>query len=266
MHYLFDKWPELSLKIKDHHICIFLDYDGVLAPIADTPNQAVLPKITKCILKKLSCKPNFTVAIISGRSIKNIIDMVKIKKNLVYAGNHGLEFGNSQTTFEIPLALQYKSEFKQLKKELISGLANIKGVLIEDKKISFSVHYCLANKIDIPRIKSIFKNVITSLKMQDKIIVFTDKKTLEITPNILWNKGKIVLLMLTLIRSLIKHENITPIYIGDGLTDENAFRALKKHGITIYVGDSKRTQADYYIKNTHEVRDLLEKLLVLKAS
>lgn len=263
MQDLLVKWPELSLKIKNNYICIFLDYDGVLAPIAATPCQAILPKKTKCILKQLISKSNLTLAIISGRSIKNIVGMVKIK-NIIYAGNHGLEFGNSQTTFEVPVSLQYKIEFKQLKKELIDRFAKIKGVLIEDKNTSLSLHYRLASKTDVPTIKSIFKCVITNFKMQDKIRIFEDKKTLEITPNVSWNKGKIVLLILTLLRSLFKHKNIMPIYIGDGLTDEDAFRVLKKRGITIFVGNSKRTQANYYVRNTCEVRELLEKILALK--
>lgn len=262
MQNLLAKWSELSIKIKNHYICVFLDYDGVLTPITNTPCQAVLPKKIKCILKQLARKSNLMLAIISGRSIKNIMDMVKIK-NIIYAGNHGLEFGDSQTTFELPLSLQYKTGLKQLKSELTNRLTKIKGALIEDKKTSLSLHYRLANKADIPAIKSVFKSTITCVKMEDQIKTFSDKKTLEITPNISWNKGKIVLLILTLLHSLLKHKNIMPIYIGDSLTDEDAFRVLKKYGITVLVGSSKRTQADYYVRNTCEVKELLEKILEL---
>ena len=265
MQYLFAKWPELSLKIKNHHVCVFLDYDGVLAPITNIPCQAVIPKETKHILRRLVDKSNLTLAIVSGRSIKNIKGMVKIK-NIIYAGNHGLEVGDLQTSCEIPVSLRYKTELKRVKKELINKLAKIKGVLIEDKEFSLSLHYRLVNKAYVPTIKSIFKRAIAKLKMQDKIKIFTDKKTLEITPNILWNKGSIVSLILILLRSFFKRKKIMPIYIGDGLTDNDAFRALKKHGITIFVGASRRAQADYYLKNTLEVRELLKEILVLKTN
>src|SRR4030067_3212226 len=135
MQYLFVKWPEFSLKIKNHHVCIFLDYDGVLAPITDIPCQVVIPKETKHILRRLVDKSNLTLAIVSGRSIKNIKGMVKIK-NIIYAGNHGLEVGDLQTSCEIPVSLRYKTKLERVKKELIGRHGKVKGVLIEDKEFS----------------------------------------------------------------------------------------------------------------------------------
>ena len=53
-----------------------------------------------------------------------------------------------------------------------------------------------------------------------------------------------------------------PIYIGDDITDTDAFRALKGKGISIFVGKpEKDIKADYYLKDTKDVEKFLEKLL-----
>jgi len=57
---------------------------------------------------------------------------------------------------------------------------------------------------------------------------------------------------------------VLPIYIGDDLTDEDAFRAVGHAGITIFVGKPKPSRARYYLKNTAEVGELLTRILKLQ--
>src|SRR3989304_3256421 len=51
-----------------------------------------------------------------------------------------------------------------------------------------------------------------------------------------------------------------PIYVGDDQTDETAFKSLRKKGITIRVGKSKKTFADYYLKGYWEISRLLQQV------
>jgi trehalose-6-phosphatase len=51
-----------------------------------------------------------------------------------------------------------------------------------------------------------------------------------------------------------------PIYIGDDQTDETAFKALNGSGVTIRVGKSKKTAANYYLKGHWEVLRLLKEI------
>lgn len=50
-----------------------------------------------------------------------------------------------------------------------------------------------------------------------------------------------------------------PIYVGDDLTDEPAFQALRG-GITVRVGLFSRTHAKFQLKDPEEVRMFLERL------
>ena len=59
-------------------VALLLDYDGTLAPIAPHPDLAILPVETKNVLQRLSNMSDVYIAIISGRNVNNVMDMVNI--------------------------------------------------------------------------------------------------------------------------------------------------------------------------------------------
>jgi trehalose-phosphatase len=61
-------------------------------------------------------------------------------------------------------------------------------------------------------------------------------------------------------------KNILSIYIGDDITDEDAFRALKNKGITVFVGRSKTSCARYRLSGTDKVHAFLKRIVSLKSS
>src|SRR3989344_3796996 len=83
------------------------------------------------------------------------------------------------------------------------------------------------------------------------------KRTLEVRPETKEDKGTASLLIL---KKFGNPKQV--IYIGDGKTDEDAFRALPK-GITIRVGKSKHSVAEYYVNSTKEVKKFLVWLLYI---
>lgn len=262
MQYLFTQWPKLKRKLQGKLVCIFLDYDGTLTQITKTPQQAVLSKEVKRTLKLLAQNPRCILIVISGRALNNLKKIIRIK-NIIYVGNHGLEFGDLRTAFSVPISLKHKTILKQIKNELIEKLANIKGILIEDKNFSLCLHYRSVSKKNIPITKSIFKHVVATYQAQHKLRILTGKKVLEIAPDVLWDKGKFASLFLNLLQAILKHDQIVPLYIGDDITDEYAFSTLKNQGITIFVGKPKRTQARYHLKNIREVKTLLKSIITI---
>ncbi len=71
-------------------LSLLLDYDGTLSPIASHPDLAVMPTETRKVLERLANHPDVFIAVISGRSVTNVKEMVGID-GITYAGNHGLE-------------------------------------------------------------------------------------------------------------------------------------------------------------------------------
>ena len=70
-------------------IFLFLDYDGTLTPIRRTPGEATLAAATQQLLRRLSALSDVTVAIVTGRSMRDIRRLVPLD-TLVFAANHGL--------------------------------------------------------------------------------------------------------------------------------------------------------------------------------
>jgi trehalose-phosphatase len=228
---------------------LFLDYDGTLTPIVSKPSLAKLTKSQKTFLKKLSKARHLMVAIVSGRKLSELRKLVGVS-GFYYAGNHGFEISGPKTKLTHPKALAAKPILNKIKKELKAKTRGIKGVLVEDKTLTLSLHYRLVKNRDLGKLKRIFQATIKPYLKKKKIRVTHGKKVFEVRPNVDWHKGKAVLWFM---QKLAKGKKITPIYIGDDTTDEDAFKALRKQGETIRVGKTKKTHAQHVINNVNEV-------------
>lgn len=257
MKYLFDEWGKIKKRLASKNIFLFLDYDGTLSSITDHPDKAELSVEVKNILLKVILNPRFKVAVISGRSLKDIKSRVSIK-GIMYSGNHGLEIKGPTFNYKRHVDASFKILLGKIKKELHLAFAEFKSVLIEDKKLTLSIHYRLADKKDILKIRKIFHKTIAGYLKQKEIKFRSGKMVLEIVPPIKWNKGLAVSWILD--RPEISKNNFFPIYFGDDKTDEDAFRLLRDKGITVLVGHPKKTNAQYYLNNVIEIGRFIEQL------
>lgn len=262
MKHLSAHRDNLKKHIADKYLMLFLDYDGTLTAIVESPDKALLPQQTIDLLKELSANRRCTIAVVTGRAAKDIKDKIGIS-NIIYAGNHGLEIQGPNIKFKAPLPAGYKTSLKKIKSQLHKKLSSIKGVLLEDKGLSLSFHYRLVGRKQIPLVKNIFWRVVKPFIACNKVKIKTGKKVFEIRPPIEWDKGKAVLWVLSRQKSCSRAKPVLPVYIGDDVTDENAFRALKNKGLTIFVGRPKKSYAEYYLKNTKEVSKFLKWLNTL---
>lgn len=261
--YLFRDPDILKRDIKNKFIYIFLDYDGTLTNITTTPEKALMPRQTRTALRRLSELPKHKIAIVSGRSLKDVIKKIRLRNNIVYVGNHGFEIKGPKIKFKSPVPLGYRKALEEIREKLNKALARVKGVFVEDKGFSLSLHYRLADKKDIQKIKTEFYSVLVPYEVRHNVIVATGKKIFEVRSSANWNKGKVVLWLLARQKFLLKNKktDILPVYIGDDVTDEDAFEALKNKGLTIRVGKLKKSSARYYVRDVKEVVEFLERLI-----
>jgi trehalose-phosphatase len=262
MEYLFDQWGQVKRKLTNKYLFLFFDYDGTLAPIAKTPQQAVISEKVKELLETLSRKPNLALAIISGRELKDVKNIVGLK-NIIYAGNHGLEIEGPKIKFESHVSPRSKSVMRDIYENLISNFSRIKGVLIEDKGLAISVHYRLVDAKNMHEFLSIFFEITKPFTANNKIKINEGKKVYEIRPMVAWDKGKTVLWLLARQQFLVEEDKVIPVYFGDDITDEDSFKALKNKGLTIFVGEPKASKAAYYVKSAAEVAQFMKKVLEL---
>jgi trehalose 6-phosphate phosphatase len=258
--YLFRHWDEVCKKVRDKDLFIFLDFDGTLAPIVRIPEKARLPQETRELLKNISELPKRTLAFISGRSLEDIKKKIGLD-GVIYSGNHGLEIEGPRLRFNSVLPPGTLKSLAQIKKDLEGAIVEIQGAVLEDKGFSLSLHFRRVKAKDLPRLKTAFHEAVIPSLASGNIQVKPGKKVLEVRPSLEWDKGRVVLWLLG--RQRFIKERTLPVYLGDDVTDEDAFKALEGKGLTIFVGKPRRSQAHYYIKNPGEVREFLKRVLCL---
>jgi trehalose-phosphatase len=231
---------------------LFLDFDGTLVPIQNDPTKCVLPRGMKGQLEAIALSGKACIAILTGRTVSDVRDRVNIQ-DVYYGGNHGLEISGPRVNYTHPDALSGKHIIDGVCREIEQEIGNIEGAFIEKKKFGFTLHYRMAHKEDKALIQRAFHRITVENSDAQTVTVMRGKKVLELAPNVSWDKGIAALFILQELK-----RNYLPIYVGDDLTDETAFKTLNEDGITIRVGRSKKTAAKYYLKGQWEVSRFLK--------
>lgn len=239
---------EIERRLAGRRPAVFLDYDGTLSPIAPRPELAALPEDTREVLRRLS--ERLPVAVLSGRALADVAALVGLER-LVYAGDHGFDIAAPGLRHEvahwIPEAVARAAE------DLRRELGGLPGVLIEPKRFAVSVHFRLAREEDLERIERAVDEVVTAHRGLRK---GHGKKVFELRPDLDWDKGRALLWVLGALR--LDHDGVVPLFVGDDVTDEDAFRAIRGRGIGILVAEEPRpTDAEYSLRDPGEVRDFL---------
>jgi trehalose 6-phosphate phosphatase len=180
---------------------LFLDVDGVLAPIVPRPEDALVPEETRAELRRLNGRYAL-VACISGRSGDVARQIVGVPE-LTYVGNHGLELEPAS------------AEWTQRLRDFLAR-TDWRHYL-EDKGLTAALHY--RGVSDESAARAQLEQIAASAREAGFVARF-GRKVLEIVPPLRADKG-------TAIRSLIdRHGLRRALAAGDDTTDLDAFRAL----------------------------------------
>jgi len=236
---------------------IFLDYDGTLTPIVNNPSQAVLPPPTREVIAELA--QHWMVAIISGRDLEDVRRLVKID-NIYYAGSHGFDIsGPGGACRKQELGQRFRPALERAEQKLRVLLQAIPKARIERKRFTIAVHYRQVSDSYLNVLEELIDQLLSE---QAELRKSPGKKVFEIRPDVDWDKGKALLYLIDALAT--DSRRLVPLFIGDDITDEDAFRAIRKRGIAIAVGsEARQTAAQYGLKDPDEVREFLKSLLAL---
>jgi len=246
---------EIVDELEGKKLLLLLDFDGTLAPIVSYHDDAAISDSLRTLVKSLA--KISTTAIISGRGMADVRKRVAVE-GIYYAGSHGFEIsGPGGFSREQEDARQSLPALRSLEKQLRQELKDISGVGFENKKFSLAIHY---RQVADKQQQEVIDRVEAALHNFPKLKKGEGKKVIEVQPAVDWDKGKAVQLLIEELSARGDHPY--SLYIGDDITDENAFRALRRHeGMGILVGDHGRsTQAEYRLENVDEVASFLERL------
>ena len=207
---------------------LFLDVDGVLAPIVARPEDAAVPEETRAELRRLNARYAL-VACISGRAGDDARRIVGVPE-LVYVGNHGLELD--------PDAAKWTSRLHEL-------LAGVAWPELEDKRLT------ARRALDAVARRARAAGFITRY----------GRKVLEIVPPVAADKG-------TAVRALLAQYGLRRALVaGDDTTDLDAFRAVGGLELSVRVAVASdegpaelRAVADVVVRDPKEFLSLLRQL------
>ncbi len=234
---------------------VLLDFDGTVSEIVNDPDAATLVEGAAEMLESLSAR--CPVAVVSGRSLADIQARVGVP-GIWYAGSHGFELTSPDGSHhQNETAVESIRVLESAASELRHRLAGIDGILVEDKRFSVAVHY---RNVATDRINEVTAAV-RVIGQRNNLRVTSGRKVIELRPDIDWDKGKTLDWILDRIDG---PGLLLPIFIGDDLTDEDAFDAIRHKGIGVAVrhaeaGD-RRSSARFALDDPDAVCRFLKRL------
>jgi alpha,alpha-trehalase len=246
---------ELIETMSRSRVALFLDYDGTLTPIVRRPEDAVLSRSMRELIERLA--ERVTVAVVSGRDLQDVKKMVGIE-GIYYAGSHGFDIaGPDAMAMAHEDAQGAMGELDACEVALRAAMEAIDGAWVERKRFAIAIHYREVADADVEAVEAA---VDEALEGREGLRKKGGKRIFELQPDVDWDKGKAVLWLLEQLG--LDDADVLPVYIGDDVTDEDAFEALEDRGLSLRVGSpAQHTKADYLLEDPEEVERLFEALV-----
>jgi trehalose-phosphatase len=248
---------EIAARRGGRHLLLLCDFDGTLCPFFSDPRAVVLSESMARVLGSLASRPDCSLGVISGRRLQDVRDRVTVPGELYIAGFHGLEIHAPGETFLHPEASAAAASMYAIAESVRPRLAALPGVFVENKDFSIVLHYREAAPAARIAAQSFFMDAARAGIDAGRLRLLPGACVIELLPAIGWHKGS----ALEWIRERIErlHGPTFTMYIGDDVTDEDAFRAVGPGGMTI--GASERvTSAEFRVDGPVDVERLLNSL------
>jgi trehalose 6-phosphate phosphatase len=234
--------------------CLFLDVDGTLIELTDSPLETFADSELKTLLSHVAERLGGAVALVSGRSI-HYLDELFAPLRLPAAGLHGVERRKASGALHGASFVDAQlSKARTAVQELVEAHP---GTSMEDKGRTIAVHYRMAPQVEAnirQSLLAIAKPLGSNYHIQEGNMV------LEIKPRG-FSKA-------TAIKAFMKEPPFSgrkPVFVGDDLTDQDGFRLVEDQGgISVAVGE--RVCGQFRLENASAVRAWLQAIAALHDS
>ena len=246
-------------RLAGRPLVLMLDIDGTLAPIVAHPSLARVPDETRRALASLVRRPHVTVALVSGRAAHDARRLVGVS-NVWTIGNHGAEVVTPHGDVVIePAVAPFAEPMARVANALTSLLEPLRGVLVENKTWTLSIHYRAADASVLPRLRATVDDLVT----RNGLRLTEGNMVLEVRPPVDVHKGTAIYRLAGELGALAPGASL--LFAGDDTTDEDAFRLLRArvpNAVTLQVGPRGGSSAEFVVQSPDDVRVLLERILL----
>ncbi len=243
-------------------LSLFLDYDGTLVDFSPTPDLLAPDPRVVSLLRRLSQKPNMRVAVISGRRLHDLRDLLPLP-GLTLGGTYGLELyiPSGETIYRAEYGALRPPVLDAVKGEWESILSGRDGFYLEDKGWTLALHARFAEEGEAAQVLAAARRAVDAVDLGGHFRILTGHRFLEVAPRLASKRAAVEYLL-----SQSSLPNARCIYIGDDDRDEEAFPVIHEHGgVAIKVAQpsqaSQPTEADFIFESPRDTVQWLEKLV-----
>lgn len=226
------------------------DMDGTLAPLVSTPDLAAPEPRAVRALRRLAQLPRTHVCVLSGRSRGDLVRLFGEGGALRLVGSHGVETSDSASPV---LSRDAAAHRDRLASELMAVAERYRGCSVEVKPVAVAFHYRMASEDDATKA---LNEILASPTVEDAVHVMHGSKVLELGVVPL-SKGR----AMANLREALGAS--CTVFVGDDVTDEDAFAVLGEQDVGVKVGPGP-SRAAYRIAGVDDVIVLLERLATLR--
>lgn len=235
-------------------LLVALDFDGTLAPVVDDPEKARATPEARAAVERLIAAPDTRVALVSGRSLRDLEQVAPFGDRVLLVGSHGIELRLDEPDDVLALDAEERAQLGVLGEVLDQIAGTLDSVWIEPKPAGFALHTRLASErhsriahlVAINELKAEAPDA--TVRLGKNVIEFSVRST---------TKGEAV-------EHLRRYTRATAVfYAGDDVTDEDAFVALNAEDLGVKSGDGP-TAADHRVGGPADVAAVLNLLATLR--
>ena len=244
--------PELGAELADlaraERLLVVLDFDGTISPIVGVPSDARPLPGALDRLEQLGATPGTEVFLLSGRARDDLAQVSGAGEVAGLIGSHGQESGT-----QVPLTAQESALLAGVRAEVMSTVAGLPGIRVEDKPAGLAVHVRgmpdAQGAAATEQVRAIAHRAEGTFCLEGKLVIEISVRPLD--------KG-------SALRALIDADpDRRVLFAGDDVTDESAMAVLRSTDVAIRVG-SGESLAQHRVAGPPEMVEVLGSLARLR--
>jgi trehalose 6-phosphate phosphatase len=240
----------------DSRLVVLSDFDGTLAEFHPDPAAPMLTWERHALLEAVAFRPDVSVGLVSGRRLRDLLSRTALPPHVYCAGLHGMEIEVDDRQWHHPDLEPSRRHVRELAGRLREVMARVPGAIVEDKDVAVAVHTRSVDPDKRDEVATLAEACAAVWLLSGQLKRLEGNCVVEYLPNIACHKGDATLWIARDVQARFARPSWV-VFLGDDVTDEDAFRSINEEldGIGVLVG-SRTTSATHRLPDIQDV-DLL---------